>query len=96
MPGFDKTGPQGMGSMTGGSRGLCNPTKFRYGRDSGCRRGFIRSYGRESGFYPTTYPMDEPMDQTTEIDMLKAEAVSMKNALEMINRRIDELGKTGS
>ena len=23
MPGFDKTGPQGMGSMTGGGRGYC-------------------------------------------------------------------------
>ena len=24
MPGFDRTGPRGMGSMTGGGRGLCN------------------------------------------------------------------------
>ncbi|MBW1769517.1 MAG: DUF5320 domain-containing protein [Deltaproteobacteria bacterium] len=29
MPGFDGSGPRGMGSMTGGARGLCNP----YGRD---------------------------------------------------------------
>jgi len=28
MPGFDGTGPVGMGPMTGGARGLCNP----YGR----------------------------------------------------------------
>jgi len=25
MPGFDGTGPMGMGPMTGGGRGLCNP-----------------------------------------------------------------------
>ena len=25
MPGFDRTGPMGMGPMTGGGRGLCNP-----------------------------------------------------------------------
>ncbi len=26
MPGFDKTGPRGEGPMTGGGRGVCNPT----------------------------------------------------------------------
>jgi len=25
MPGFDGTGPNRMGPMTGGGRGLCNP-----------------------------------------------------------------------
>lgn len=25
MPGLDGTGPRGLGSMTGGARGLCNP-----------------------------------------------------------------------
>ena len=25
MPGFDGTGPRGMGPMTGGGRGRCNP-----------------------------------------------------------------------
>ena len=38
MPGFDGTGPGGMGSMTGGRRGFCNP-----GGSGGCyglgRRG---------------------------------------------------------
>ena len=29
MPGFDRTGPRGMGSMTGGGRGLCNPRGIR-------------------------------------------------------------------
>lgn len=31
MPGFDQTGPRGMGLMTGGGRGLCNPRGIRTG-----------------------------------------------------------------
>jgi hypothetical protein len=30
MPGFDGTGPAGMGPMTGGARGWCNPYDARY------------------------------------------------------------------
>ena len=30
MPGFDGTGPAGMGPMTGGARGWCNPYSFSY------------------------------------------------------------------
>jgi hypothetical protein len=31
MPGFDGTGPAGMGPMTGGARGWCNPYGAPYG-----------------------------------------------------------------
>jgi hypothetical protein len=41
MPGFDGTGPAGMGPMTGGGRGWCNP----YG-------SFYPGYGP----YPAPYP----------------------------------------
>jgi hypothetical protein len=30
MPGFDGTGPAGMGPMTGGGRGWCNPYGSQY------------------------------------------------------------------
>ena len=30
MPGFDGTGPGGMGPMTGGGRGPCNPYNVPY------------------------------------------------------------------
>lgn len=30
MPGFDGTGPAGMGPMTGGARGRCNPANAPY------------------------------------------------------------------
>jgi hypothetical protein len=31
MPGFDGTGPRGMGPMTGGGRGFCNPMSPLFG-----------------------------------------------------------------
>ena len=59
MPGFDRTGPMGAGSMTGGARGFCNPANveynsrftqgFNYGRGLGLRRGFRGGYGRDRG-----------------------------------------------
>ena len=103
MPGFDRTGPQGAGPMTGGARGTCNPASSAntagYGRGMAYGRGFRRGYGqgmgarrgfsRGGGFYPPAAPIDE----ASEMDMLKAEAVSMKNALDAINRRIEALEK---
>jgi len=41
MPGFDGTGPAGMGPMTGGARGWCNPYSPLYA-----------GYGP----YPASYP----------------------------------------
>jgi hypothetical protein len=45
MPRFDGTGPRGMGPMTGGGRGLCNP----YGTSFGYRPGFGLPVGRGRG-----------------------------------------------
>ncbi len=57
MPGFDKTGPSGKGSLTGRGLGRCNPknqetdndsqTEFEPGRRSG--RGFGRGNGVGKG-----------------------------------------------
>ncbi|MFC2081993.1 DUF5320 domain-containing protein [Candidatus Bipolaricaulota bacterium] len=44
MPGYDGTGPRGMGAMTGGGRGLCSPAGVR--RASGLRRWFAPRFGR--------------------------------------------------
>ena len=67
MPGFDGTGPRGMGPMTGGGRGFCNPygpfygTMPRYGSAWGGRGGgFGRGMGRGRGIgrgmgYPYAY-----------------------------------------
>jgi hypothetical protein len=44
MPGFDRTGPRGMGPMAGGRRGLCNP------RGTGAGAGFRSAGYRGAGF----------------------------------------------
>ena len=46
MPGFDGTGPGGMGPMTGGGRGLCNPYSSLYA-----------GYGAYSAPYPYQAPV---------------------------------------
>lgn len=45
MPGMDGTGPMGMGPMTGGGRGLCNPFWGGY-------RGAMNPWLRYRGYSP--------------------------------------------
>ena len=76
---------------------------YGYGRGLGLRRGFRggydftrgrgRVYGRGYGGYPFVGVPAVPVDTAAEIDMLKAQADSMKNSLDAINSRIDELEK---
>ena len=49
MPGFNGTGPAGMGSMTGRGQGFCNPSRTAYGPTPILRPGY-RGYGYEQGF----------------------------------------------
>jgi len=49
MPGFDGTGPSGMGSMTGGGRGFCNSSRTAYGPTPILRPGY-RGYDYGQGF----------------------------------------------
>jgi len=105
MPGFDRTGPQGFGPMTGGARGLCNPSgaNAAYGRGYGLGRGMAYGRGFRGGFgygrglrrgfgagwYPPAYAAPAP--PADELSLLKAQAADMKGALDEINRRIAEL-----
>ena len=55
MPGFDGTGPRGLGSMTGGARGYCvssagSTQRLVGGRFFGRGRGLGRGSGRGRGF----------------------------------------------
>jgi len=49
MPGFDGTGPVGIGSMTGRGQGFCNPYRTAYGPTPVLRPGY-RGYGYGQGF----------------------------------------------
>lgn len=58
MPGFDKTGPEGKGPMTGRGMGPCNPnTPKDLGRGLGRGRG--RGRGRGLGRQAFTAPEKE-------------------------------------
>jgi hypothetical protein len=50
MPGFDRTGPAGMGSMTGRGQGFCNPSRTAYGPGTAWgSRYWPPSYGQGFG-----------------------------------------------
>jgi len=90
MPGFDGTGPMGMGPMTGGGRGFCSPRGVGGGR---------RWYGRPR-WTPYAYPYYSPpvfspftprMTREQEVEFLKNEAQAMRDELEELEARIGQL-----
>jgi hypothetical protein len=83
MPGFDRTGPRGLGPMTGGARGFCSAT-------------LPRTWSRYSrrAIYPA-HPV--PWDRMTpeqEFDLLKNQAQALREQLEQIEARIQALENT--
>ncbi|MDB4304264.1 DUF5320 domain-containing protein [Desulfosarcina sp.] len=100
MPGFDRTGPQGYGSRTGGGRGFCaqssnamGPRFIGRGRGRGLRqgaRGFGAVRGRRWGFGTE---MGYEVGLSEEKEILKADAESLKQELCGIEQRISELEK---
>ena len=105
MPGFDRSGPMGAGPMTGGRRGLCNPATAQgvrafmggYGYGPGFRAGFGRGRGWRRGvgrgyrWAPATGGAVETVDRAAELAVLRDEANFLKDSLDAVNRRIDEL-----
>ena len=107
MPGFDRTGPAGMGPMTGWGRGRCTP----YGRRSG-RGAFGRGFGggaRGRGWRHWNWGYGQrrwgwggfPLSQQPyyqdfytrdeEMAILKEEAAMLKEQLSAIDQRLEEL-----
>ena len=97
MPGFDGTGPRGMGPMTGGGRGFCSPWGIgmagRYGFPR--RTGYAYPYYSTRPFFPDATPFAPQMSREQEIDLLKSEAQALKRTLEGIDARIKELAGEG-
>jgi len=104
MPGFDGTGPRGMGPMTGGGRGFCGP----WGIGAALRGGFIPPYpmgpyapygGLGTRPYRATAPWTTPfhpqMSREQELDFLRSEAHTIREQLERIEARINELTAEG-
>jgi hypothetical protein len=104
MPGFDGTGPRGMGPMTGGGRGFCSPrgigAAFRAGVSPPYPQvpyPFYRGsfpYGGAmpyEGSAPYGMPFAPQMNGEQEVDFLKKEAQAMREQLEQIESRIKGL-----
>jgi hypothetical protein len=91
MPGFDGTGPMGMGPMTGGGRGFCRP----WGADAGWWYGHHR-------WTPYAYPyygaygfglFAPRMTREQEIEFLKGEAEALRDSLKEVETRISQMSK---
>lgn len=107
MPGFDKTGPMGMGPMTGGARGLCSPSARPFigrgfgpffGRVGGRGRGYRHMYWATGlpGWMragPGAYNTPLTMQHTKEqeIGFLRDQAEALKEDLDAIESRLKDL-----
>ena len=102
MPRGDRTGPMGMGPMTGRAAGFCagngvpgfsNATGGR-GRGFGCGQGRGFGRGRKSGWGFQDIPVvaySAPRSQVDELSALKNQSRYFGEALDAVNRRIAEI-----
>ncbi len=100
MPGFDRTGPQGMGSMTGGRRGICGAAQtwggYARGFGGGRFRGRGFGFGRNFGWAGSGYAEQLQQAVGDEKAFLRAEAEGLQRELEAIQKRLDGLEKSFS
>ena len=103
MPGGNRTGPAGMGPMTGRGAGFCagyntpgytNPVGGRgmgmgRGRGMGLGRGFGWAGAGNVGAYPM--PVGQVLTQEQELEGLKSQAESIESSLDQIKARIEAL-----
>ena len=82
MPGFDGTGPRGMGPMTGGGRGFCAvPLPVNWPILSG-----------RAVYHPYGLPFVPQMTREQELDFLKTQAQAARDQLKQIEAQIQQLG----
>ncbi len=110
MPRGDRSGPAGMGPMTGRGAGYCagfNTPGFanRMGGGFGFGRGFGRGMGRGYGMgqYQAAPPTAgwtgynvPPMDAEGEMSALKQQAAVLKQQMDAIQNRLDDLSGNDS
>lgn len=85
MPRFNRTGPAGMGPMTGRGLGPCG---------GGVRRGAGRGRGMGYGMMTETCPWYGPMVKPTakeEKEILNEQVEILKENLESVQKRLSEL-----
>ena len=89
MPGFDGTGPMGMGPMTGGGRGFCSPwragasmRRFSYPHWAPYAYPYYGAYG--FGLFTPRITREQ------ELEFLKSEAQAMRDELKELEARITQ------
>ena len=89
MPGFDGTGPAGMGPMTGGGRGFCSPWGV-----GAANRGYGYPYNRGAIPYYNYggVPLAPQMTRQQELDSLRGQTDMLNSRLKQIEARLSELG----
>ncbi|MFA7707731.1 MAG: DUF5320 domain-containing protein [Candidatus Pacearchaeota archaeon] len=85
MPNMDRTGPQGMGAMTGRGLGPCGA-----GMRRGCGRGFGRGMGNGFGFR-AGYNQPVSLTKDEEKKILEADLKDIEAEKEAIQRRLKEM-----
>jgi len=106
MPGFDRTGPQGAGPMTGGRRGFCNPAAgdiqpvygrgFGYGAQRGGRLGLGRGFRGASGMGRQFVPGDVGYAQTDPpLSMTENEGIlaKLKEGVDTMNASLSSMNR---
>jgi len=99
MPGFDGTGPRGMGPMTGGGRGYCAvplpaawPTYGGRTTYPPYRAPWSAPYYGTRPATPNAMPIAPQLTHEQELDFLKNQAQAMRVQLEQIEASIQQLG----
>jgi hypothetical protein len=99
MPGFDGTGPRGLGPITGGGRGFCavplSPSSPIYT----VKGDYPPSYGvpESTPYYGTrlstagAVPFASQMTRKQEFDFIKNQAQALRGQLKQIEARIQQL-----
>jgi hypothetical protein len=103
MPGFDRSGPMGAGSMTGGRRGLCNPANtgydsrfggmFGFGRGMGLGRGFRGGFGRGMGRTFRRRFLNQPSDYPAYAQYPEEELNILKEEANSVKRSLDMINR---
>ncbi|MFC2023076.1 DUF5320 domain-containing protein [Chloroflexota bacterium] len=90
MPGFDGTGPQRMGPMTGGGRGFCRPSGGRAAwRPYGGRRRAIDLYP-DYGAYGF-HPFAPRVTREQELEFLKRQAEALSDEIKELEAEIGKI-----
>ncbi|MBN1160494.1 MAG: DUF5320 domain-containing protein [Dehalococcoidales bacterium] len=91
MPGFDGTGPMGMGPMTGGGRGFCSPWGVGT-RNYAFPRRLPYNYPSYGGYGFS--PFVPRMSREQELEFLKGQAEALRGELKELENEIKRVSST--